>query len=253
MVGAVRITLALRPTPTIEPKVASPSTIGDAPVDDYDSFDQQSMMLLGMTGMSEMDATTTTDHLALIGPMVASEILGTYARIRERGDNYTNEDLQAAGEKIAKHMKAIVAYDAFENDDFTTGDDTTSAGVRVYRDNLVAALKPIDAIGSAEYVIYGHYMETSDPKYLKQLQDASAAYRAATDAASKITVPRDAVNYHRDLLNSLRAFGSVLDGLVTHGEDPFASAALLRTYTEKEQQIADAYNRMRAYYAKKEI
>ena len=131
--------------------------------------------------------------------------------------------------------------------------DSSIDRVRSYRDDLQAALKPLSSIPSAEYVIYGHYVETSDPVYIQQLKDAAEAYRVSANNASRIVVPRDAINYHRDMLNSLRAFASVLDGLASHGDDPFASVALLRTYNEKEKGIFDAFDRMRAYYGKKEL
>jgi hypothetical protein len=218
-----------------------------------DSFDQQSMVLLGMSDSTDLDATTTNDHLSLIGPMIAGEMLGTYARILDSGQDYTKEDLREAAARIADRMKAAVAYDAFENSDFTVDPDSSTERVRVYRDQLQEAFKPLSSIPSAEYVIYGHYVETSDPKYLTQLRDAAAAYRASADAGAQIRVPQDAINYHRELLNSLRAFAAVLDGLVSHGDDPYASVALLRTYNEKEQGIYDSFDRMRSLFARKSL
>ena len=196
-VTAVRVTLALRPAAPQTPGAEVAAAGSPATGTDLDSFDQQSMILLGQTDATDMDATTTTDHLSLIGPMIASEMLGSYARIRENGDDYTKEDLRNAAAKIAEHMKAAVAYDAFENTDFATDPDSSTGRVRTYRDELQTALKPLDAIPSAEYVIYGHYVETNDPKYLEQLKDAANAYRISADAASRVVVPRDALNYHR--------------------------------------------------------
>jgi hypothetical protein len=254
-VSVVRITLALRPAPA-EPAVVAAvdaTTPSDTTPVPLDSFDQQSMFLLGMSDSTDLDATTTNDHLSLIGPMIAGEMLGTYARILDSGQDYTKEDLRQAAARIAERMKAAVAYDAFENSDFTIDPDSSAERVRVYRDQLQEALKPLSSIPSAEYVIYGHYVETSDPKYLTQLTDAAAAYRASADAGAQIRVPQDAINYHRELLNSLRAFAAVLDGLVSHGDDSYASVALLRTYNEKEQGIYDSFDRMRSLFARKSL
>ena len=251
-VTAVRITLALKPPAKEAPiVVAAAAAVASSTQDD--SFSQQSRLLLGQTDITDTGAATSTDHLSLIGPMIAGEMLGSYARIKDSGQSYTKEDLRSAAEKIAEHVKAVVAFDAFSNSDFATDDDSSTERVRVYRDDLQNAFKPLARIPSAEYVIYAHYVETSDPKYLTELKDAAEAYRVSANAAAKIVVPRDAINYHREILNSLRAFASVLDGLASHGDDPFASVALLRTYNEKEQVVYDAFDGMRAYYAKKQL
>lgn len=234
------------------------AVVAVAPAEDADDTPEltaemlQEMILLGLTDASDAPAATSSDHLALIGPMVLGEIYGAYSALRETGD-YTNEDLQAAAEQIAITLKAAVAYDTFENSDFTTDSDTSPARVRIYRDQLLVALEPVESIPEAEYMILGRYTETRDTKYLTQLRDAAAAYRAAAERGAIIAVPKDAVDTHRDILNALRAFASVLDGMAGHADDPFASIALLRSYTEKESGIRDAYERMRSYYASKAI
>jgi hypothetical protein len=212
----------------------------------------QEMILLGLTDASDAPSATSTDHLAMIGPMVLGEIYGSYAALRESGD-YTKEDLQAAAEQIAVSLKAAVAYDAFESTDFTADRDTSTARVRTYRDELLTALEPVSSVPEAEYVILGRYMETQDATYLAQLKEAARAYRAAAERASIIAVPKDAVELHRDTLNALQAFASVLDGISDHANDPFASIALLRTYAEKEAAIRTAYDHMRSYYVSKAL
>ena len=249
-VATARVVIALRP-PQLEAPAITRATLV-ASTSEETLFSQQQMLLLGQTDSTDTNASSTTDHLSLIGPMIAGEILGSYSVIREKTD-YTKDDLRSAAAKIAEHMKAAVAYDVFENGDFKTVSDTSTERVRAYRDELQNALTPLSSISGAEYETYGRYVETSDPKYLVQLKSAAEAYRVSANNAAKITVPRDSINYHRELLNSLRAFSSVLDGLAAHGNDPFASVALLRTYNEKEQEIFDSFNGMRGYYAKKSL
>lgn len=246
-VSIARVVTMLRP-PVVEKNIAEAA----APEPVNSAAWKQEMLLLGLSTDTDGDAATTTDHLAMIGPMIVGEILGSYDEIRANGD-YTKDDLRNAAAKISVYMKAAVSYDAFENSDFTTDADVSTERVSIYRDELVRALAPIDRIPGAEYEIYGSYVETSDPKYLQQLKDASSAYRTAAESASHIKIPSDAINYHRELLNSLRAFSSVLEGLSDHANDPFASVALLRTYNEKEKEIKDSYARMRSYYTKKSL
>ncbi len=248
-VTTARVVATIRPP--VSPPVVAAAVVDTTNADESADWQQQ-MLLLGQTTETDASAATSTDHLALIGPMVMGEIFGTYDSIRASG-NYTQTDLRAAAEKIGSYMKAAVAYEAFEITDFATDADASSERVRTYRAELQSALEPLASIPGAEYEIYGRYVETSDSKYLEQLRDAANKYRSSAASASLLTVPRDAVNYHRDLLNSLRAFASVLDGLAGHADDPYASIALLRTYNEKEQGIYDSFNRMRSYYAKKEL
>ncbi len=247
-VSITRVILAFRPPVT--PVVAVASAEAATDTEQLTAAWLQEMMLLGLTDVSDAPAATSSDHLAMIGPMVMGEIYGSYAAIRETG-NYTKEDLQAAAEKISQSLKAAVAYDAFSAADFTTDSDTSKARVQKYRDELLVALEPISSIKEAEYVTLSRYTDSHDEAYLTQLKDAAAAYRAATERASIMIVPKDVVSEHRDVLNALRSFGAVLDGLTSYANDPFASIALLRTYAEKEQAIKNAYDALREYYADK--
>lgn len=251
-VSVARVVGSLSPAPEVTSTVAdaAETTLEQVPEDTPEW--QQEALLLGLTSDTDAPFATTTDHLSMIGPMIMGEIVGSYAAIRQGGE-YSKQDLQTAGQKIAQYMKAVVSYQAFENTDFKTTDDTSTERVRAYRDQLQLALAPLTTIPGAEYEIYAKYDQSNDTKYLQQLKDAANAYRTAAESASTISVPRDAVNFHRDILNSLRAFSSVLDGLASHADDPFASIALMNTYTEKEQGIYDSYNRMRAYYANKSL
>jgi hypothetical protein len=236
----------LRPQAT--PVAADETPATSTPVVAAD--DLQQLLLLGLATSTDASATSTNDHLSIIGPMVSAEIIGSYEALVESG-SYTKEDLRNAGAQIAANMKAAVTYEAFRNTDFKTDPDVSVERVRTYRDDLQRTLAPLSAIPGAEYEIYAQYVQTNDPKYLMELKDAANTYRTVANAAAALTIPRDSIDYHRDLLNSLRAFAPVLDGLVDYSTDQFASLALLRTYNEKEQGIYNAFNRMRSYYGKK--
>lgn len=211
---------------------------------------QQEMVLLGLATTSDPAASSDTDPIAVIGPSVAAQLLGTYAAIAEKG-NYTPDELRSAAEKMAPHIRAAVTYKTFDPGDFTTEDIVTTDTVSRYRETLLTALDPLNHIETAEYEMYGRYIETSDPRYLTQLANAAQTYRKVVDAAASITVPRDAVNYHKSILNALNHFAASLDTLVTYADDPIVSVAVLRTYIEAENEIAASYKSMRAYYTKK--
>ncbi len=249
-VSIVRVITIMRPpaTPVVATAAAEAASSDPEVTADW----VQELMLLGLIDASDAPAATSTDHLAMIGPMIMGEIYGSYSALKERG-NYTKDDLQAAAARISESMKAAIAYEAFKTSDFTIDSDTSQKRVGAYRDELLVALAPISSIQEAEYVTLSRYVETKDPAYLSQLKDAARAYQAATERASIIIVPKDAVTYHRDVLNALRGFSAVLDGMTDHAEDPFASVALLRAYAEKEQGIKASYDQLRAYYANKAL
>ncbi len=207
---------------------------------------------LGIVSDSPTTGSSTTDEISLIGPIIATQLLNSYEEIKAKGD-YTQEDLRKAAEEIAVYMKADVTYKRYEAADFVTVADSSAERVRVYRDELQSILAPLSSIESAEYVIYARYEETKDPTYLVKLASAAEMYRTVAQAAADITVPRDAINPHTDLVNALQGFAAVLQGLSEHGDDPFASVALLRTYNEKEAGIYASFNGMRSYYGRKAI
>lgn len=252
ILGSVAIarTVAVLFPPAVQIASAEASAATSTPAVSPDAL--QELLLLGLATSTDAAAAAGTDHLSMIGPMVVGQILGTYNALRESGA-YTTDDLRDAATEIAESMKAAVSYEPFENDDFKTSSDVSAERARSYRDDLQRTLAPLSAIPGAEYEIYGRYVETHDQTYLLQLKDAAHTYRTVANSAAALTIPRDAITEHRDLLNALRAFSSVLDGLTDHADDPYASVALLRTYTEKEQVLYEAFNHMRSYYAKKEL
>jgi hypothetical protein len=120
-----------------------------------------------------------------------------------------------------------------------------------YRDDLRTALAPLLKNTGSELEIYGKYIETSDPSYLEQLSAAAVNYRAAADNAAAVTVPNDAVNYHKDILNAMEEFAATLDQMAAHATDPLASAALLRTYNQAESDMYTSFNSLSLYYSQK--
>lgn len=246
-VGAWKIQLAFQPAAVVAAAETEP-----VPTDEEITAEwQQEMLLLGIETEIDPSAPSTVDPLALIAPAVAGQLLGSYAALAESGD-YTQEDLAAAADRIAPYVKAAVTYKTYEISEFATDADISEERVRMYREELLKSLAPLNDI-SAEYETYGRYVETSDPQYLKQLQSAASIYRTAADDAARIVVPRDAVNYHKTVLNSLQYFAAAIEGLATHADDPFASVALLRTFGEAEAKIAASYSDMKAYYDKKSL
>ena len=211
---------------------------------------QQEMTLLGLNTENNPTATSTFDSIAMIGQIVIAEMVGQYAGIQDRGA-YTTETVQNASENIAANLRANILYKTYLTTDFKTDTDTSYARMLTYRSDLREALAPLMQNTGSELELYGKYIETADTKYLGQLSAAADNYRAAAQNAAALTVPRDSVNYHKDILNAMEQFSATLDKMATHAGDPLASAALLRTFNQAETTMYTSFNALSRYYSQK--
>lgn len=208
------------------------------------------MVLLGLATSSEAGAGTSTDPVGMIGPVVLGKLMGEYAGLVE-SQSYSQDALQQAAASIAPNVKAVVPYQTYTLDDLTTDTDTSYARMLTYRSDLRAALAPLLDNKNSELEMYAKYVETSDPTYLGKLAAAAANYRLAASSTAKVVVPRDAVNYHLDILNAMEKFAATLDSMSKHGDDSIGSVALLRTYNDAEQRMYTSFNALSDYYGQK--
>lgn len=211
---------------------------------------QQEMLLLGLATTTDPGAISENDPISMIGPYVAAQLIGEYAGLKEQGRN-TPENMQAAAESIARNVRASVSYKTYAVADISTDTDTSYERMLTYRADMRTALEPLFMDTGPEFEVFAHYVETSDPVYLEQLTDAAEHYRAAAENAAKIVVPKDAVNYHRAILNALQEFAATLDAMSEHADDPMASVALLRTYNTAELNMLNSFNDLPSYYRQK--
>lgn len=211
---------------------------------------QQEMILLGLATSTTPSATSSDDTIAMIGPMVAAQLAGRYAGIQDAG-SYSQNTLDSAAESIATNVRASISYKTYAAADIKIDADTSYARMLTYRADLREALAPLLDNSTPELELFARYMESGDASYLTQLDSAAKNYRAAIANTAAVTVPKDAVNYHRAVLNAMGQFASTIDALAAHGSDTLASAALLRTFNTSEQDMYIAFNALAAYYTQK--
>lgn len=211
---------------------------------------QQEMAILGIPAAPNPNATSSSDTIAMIGPMVTAEIFGQYAGLAQRGD-FSSSTVASAANAIAPNVRAVVSYPTYSASDLKTDPDTSYNRMLEYRADLRASLAPLLKNTDAEFEIYAKYVQTSDPIYLAQLSAAADNYRAAASSTAAVVVPQDAVVYHVAILNAMSQFASVLDSMAAHGDDPIASAALLRSYNQAEQDMFNSFNNLTLYYSRK--
>ena len=228
--------------------VAAANTPTDAALSDA-SFAQE-MMLLGLSTSSDPSATSETDPIAMIGPLVIAQLVGQYAGLLDTG-GYSDERGTAAAEVIAEGVRAAISYKTHSTSEFKTDSNTSFDRMLEYRSDMREALAPLLENTQSEFEIYGAYIETSDPAHLETLRTVANRYQAAAASAAAITVPRDAVNYHKDIRNALEYFAATLHAMASHPEDAFASIALLRSYNDAEQKVFYAFDSLSNYYGQK--
>lgn len=226
---------------------ASPSEFESASADaDW----QQEMTLLGLATSTQVEYGTDSDPIAMIGPVVVAQLIGEYAGLIDSG-TYTQAMGESAAMDIAKNVRAIVPYKTYTSLDIKTDTDISYERMLTYRSDLREALAPLLKNTESELEIYAKYIETSDPSHLATLIAVAKNYRAAAKAVAAVTIPRDAMNYHLDILNAIEYFASTLEAMARSENDAFASVALLRTYNTAEQKMFLTFDALGNYYGQK--
>ena len=220
---------------------------GDA---DVDVNWQQEMMLLGLDVGDTHAVASSSDHIAMIGPQVVAQLIGGYSGLQQNGV-YDEAEAQKLAESVSRNVRATLPYKTYTLADLKTGTDTSHARMLEYRAELRTSLAPLLLNTRNELELYAKYFETSDEKYLDELRAAADKYREAAELTAAVVVPRDAVNYHIAILNAMQEFSVVLDEMTARVGDPFASAALLRSYNEAESDMFFSFDKLASYYGQK--
>lgn len=211
---------------------------------------QQEMLLLGLSTSSDPSASSESDQIAMIGPVVVAQLMGQYAGLVESG-NYSPEVASQVAESIAPNVRAAVSYRVYTAADIKTKADTSYESMLAYRANLREALDPLMSDVRPELETYALFVDTGDASYLDELSSAAQNYRAAAENVVNITIPRDALIYHLNILNALEQFAATLNAMARYDQDPFASVALLRTYNSAEEEMFTSFDALGEYYKKK--
>lgn len=223
---------------------------GSSAQSSVDASWQQEMMLLGIATSTGPTSASSEDPLDIIGPLVATQLAGAYVGMQEQG-GYTEETGAQVAQEIATNIKAVVTHKTYSSSEIRTADDTSSEAALSYRAAMQKALSPLLQNRSSELELYANYVDSKDETYLGELQKAAQNYRAAASNAAALTVPKDAAAYHRAALNAIEQFAATIDAMTSHTDDPFASAALLRTYNTAESDMYFSFNSLASYWRAK--
>jgi len=195
-------------------------------------------------------ATSSETGLSPLGDAVLNKVMNAYSALSQDG-NVSGDASANAAQAIAQSLQPVVQTRAYTPIDLKTTADISLARVLAYRSDLRDSLTPLLSITEPEYATFGHYVESHDPSYLAILQHDADHYRAAASSTTMVIVPQDAVPHHIAILNAMQEFAGVLDALSSHASDPFATAALLRSYNHGEEDMLTSFNNLAQYYRTK--
>ncbi len=209
-------------------------------------------------GTPEEGATATSasaedpNDLSLIGTDALGRVIGTYVGLKQSGA-YTPEAGERAAESVASSFDAQISYALFPESGIKTDDDISYKRMLLYRSDMRAALLPLLKNTEPEFAVFARYAATGDKSNLANLEKIAERYKTAALNAEGVIVPKDAVGYHADAINSLILFSATLLQMVKYADDPMASLALLRAYNDAELDVFTSFNALASYQKNKAL
>lgn len=187
------------------------------------------------------------DGLSNIGQNVLGTLVGSYVAMKDAG-TYTPSEGAKIAEAIAADLHADISFRMYGAKDITTDPKVSVLRMLAYRSDMRIALEPLLKSSTYELEVFGGYLQTKDVKYLTEFEGIIRNYKAATENVSRVIVPEDAAKYHVGVLNALSEFGATLEQMATYVNDPFASAALLRTFNSAEENMLTSFDALAGYF-----
>lgn len=214
---------------------------------DNTSLQAQGSDPLGELAQFATDATSSP--ATALGSSILAEAIMAYDNATQNGGS--SEEGIAAVEKLGASIVPELEYKTYAASDVRTDPDTSKDRVLSYRADLRVALEPLLQNKELELDIFASYVETKDKKYLSALRNTSDNYRQAITNTEKVVAPADAASYQASILTSMSQFSSMLDALADHADDPFASAALLKSYMIAQDSMIASFNSIGMYASQK--
>ena len=207
---------------------------------------------VGQDYLATLASSTSENSTGTITPLGASIFANAVLAYDRAATAASSSDAGlAAVQKLGESIVAPVAFRTYAASDIKTDPDTSKDRALSYRADLRVALEPLFANKDYELDIFAKYIDTKDPTYLNQMHATSQNYKLAIANTEKVVAPADAASYQAAILSAMNKFSATLDALAAHAEDPFASAALLRTYIDAQDGVVASFNSIGRYAAQK--
>ena len=209
---------------------------------------QRPLQILGSsTSTASENTKSDPDGLSNIGGNVLETLVGSYVTMKDAGV-YTPAQGKEIAETIAEGLRANIPYRLYNASEMKSDPDASLSRMLTYLSDMREALEPLLKNSTYELEIFAYYLDTKDIQYLEELKDLTKEYRAAAENAAKIVVPKDAIPHHIGILNALSEFAAVVEKLAANADDPFAAAALIRTFGDAETHMLTSFNALAGYF-----
>jgi len=211
---------------------------------------RQELITLGIIATATPATATSSDPVAYVGDILATEMLRGYAALKEN-DAYTVDAARSLGSSLGTNVLPVSTAEHISLADISVDADTSRERVLRYRADMREGTAPLISDSPPEIELFAEFLDTGNREKLRALEAAAARYEKAGANLEAIRVPADAAEYHVRAVNALRDYGNTLERLVLFSEQPLPALALLRTYNEAERELLFAFDVLAQYYVRK--
>lgn len=225
---------------TVTPVSRILSTVTADPSESNSLDEQASEALI----FGDVDPITTMSQNAV------AQLAGNYLIAKQEG-TYNAQKANEIASQVTPLLQAPVYFTRFTESEVITTTDVSYDRMIRYRTDLQVSLNPLLKNSQAEFEIFALYTQTKNTKYLDELRLVASRYNEAASSTKKVTAPIDAASYHVGIVNAMLKFAATLEAMADHANDPVASAALLHSYNQAEQDMLTSFDSLSQYYVHK--
>lgn len=193
---------------------------------------------------------TSSDPLATISADIAQILYGGYVSLKQYGE-YTPTRGEQLGATVASNLRAPNTYSAHRAQELRLDSDSSKERMLSYRADMKVVTAPMVTEEVPEIELFARYVSTKDVAWLFALQKSATRYRTVEEGMMALTIPKDAAPEHLRAANAVGSYAHTLDRMSVFGSDALASAALLRSYNEAEQELLMSFDALAQYYVRK--
>lgn len=241
----------LRPQSEPVLSVSAPSAFISEPDVDGNGVPDWQDTLMGLTPSATStvlyNATATipgTEQIPTATGAVTERLIQQYLYLKDT-NAYTDERGERLGKSLAENVYVRTPFTPYTMDALKTGDLSRTE----YRNVMRTTLNPLLSLSEPDFVTYARFIDTKDRSLLEALRGRAQTYKEVSADLMRLRVPAEAVSSHVDTANAIAYYGTVLEAMVVHQDDPIASLALLREYNEAEQYLGTSLSLLSRYYS----
>ncbi|MEK7628515.1 MAG: hypothetical protein AAB421_03800 [Patescibacteria group bacterium] len=198
----------------------------------------------------DKNASSTEDEPETLTDTIGRRLIEQYVYLKHDGI-YTNSQGDRIATDLSRYFRTRTEFTPYTADALTITKNSSADAIEKHRKRMQVALESFLDLGEPEFVLYGRYIEDKNTTALEELAKRAGIYQRVASAVMAVPVPQEMASVHLEVANSLAFFGTVLEVMVLKAEDPIASIALLKTYTEAEHYVHATFAGLNTFYNRK--